>query len=403
MIQLICSLLSEYYRIPSEMVLATTHYPSLPPKKQKNSPFNPIYLSFPKKHPIFRKSNMQIQKTASYAIVITFVFALLIIGKPFLVPLFLAIVIWYLINSINQLVRSIPWVIDYMPQWLTLLVSSILIIVVLVLFGNLIAQNIDNFRSSAPNYRLNLEAQLQRILAFFGQENRYDLTSLATEFNLNDYLRNLINSVSSIAQRFFLILIYVIFLLVEQDTFPKKLAALSWTKERKENFRRILSQVNDVSRTYILVKFATSLLTAVLSFVVLYFVEVDFPVFWAFLIFILNFIPTIGSIVATAFPALVALIQFDTLGPFVGVLLGIIGIQVLIGSFLEPRLLGSSLNISPFVIILSLVLWGLIWGVVGMLLCVPLTVILIIIFAQFPTTRPIAILLSKKGRVGKME
>ena len=346
---------------------------------------------------------MQIQKTASYAIVITFVFALLIIGKPFLVPLFLAIVIWYLINSINQLVRSIPWVIDYMPQWLTLLVSSILIIVVLVLFGNLIAQNIDNFRSSAPNYRLNLEAQLQRILAFFGQENRYDLTSLATEFNLNDYLRNLINSVSSIAQRFFLILIYVIFLLVEQDTFPKKLAALSWTKERKENFRRILSQVNDVSRTYILVKFATSLLTAVLSFVVLYFVEVDFPVFWAFLIFILNFIPTIGSIVATAFPALVALIQFDTLGPFFGVLLGIIGIQVLIGSFLEPRLLGSSLNISPFVIILSLVLWGLIWGVVGMLLCVPLTVILIIIFAQFPTTRPIAILLSKKGRVGKME
>lgn len=346
---------------------------------------------------------MQIQKTASYAIVITFVFALLIIGKPFLVPLFLAIVIWYLINSINQLVRSIPWVIDYMPQWLTLLVSSILIIAVLVLFGNLIAQNIDNFRSSAPNYRLNLEAQLQRILAFFGQENRYDLTSLATEFNLNDYLRNLINSVSSIAQRFFLILIYVIFLLVEQDTFPKKLAALSWTKERKDNFRRILSQVNDVSRTYILVKFATSLLTAVLSFVVLYFVEVDFPVFWAFLIFILNFIPTIGSIVATAFPALVALIQFDTLGPFFGVLLGIIGIQVLIGSFLEPRLLGSSLNISPFVIILSLVLWGLIWGVVGMLLCVPLTVILIIIFAQFPTTRPIAILLSKKGRVGKME
>ncbi len=346
---------------------------------------------------------MQIQKTASYAIVITFCFALLIVGKPFLVPLFLAIVIWYLINSINQLVRGIPWVGNYVPVWLSLLFSSILILAVLVLFGNLIAQNIDHFRSSAPTYRLNLEAQLQRILAFIGQENRYDLTSLATEFNLNDYLRNLINSVSSIAQRFFLILIYVIFLLVEQDTFPKKLAALSWSKERKENFRRILSQINQVSRTYILVKFGASLLTAVLSFTVLYFIGVDFPVFWAFLIFILNFIPTIGSIVATTFPALVALIQFDTLAPFFGVLLGIIGIQVLIGSFLEPRLLGSSLNISPFVIILSLVLWGLIWGVVGMLLCVPLTVILIIIFAQFPTTRPIAILLSKKGRVGPRE
>lgn len=344
---------------------------------------------------------MKIQKTASYAIVISFSLALLIIGKPLLVPLFLAIVIWYLINSINQLLRAVPWVKSYIPMALSLFFSSILILAVLVLLGNLIAQNIEQMRISAPNYRLNLEAQLQRILAFFGQENRYDLTSLATEFNLNDYLRNLINSISTTAQNFFLILIYVIFLLIEQDTFPKKMAALSWSKERKSNFKKILVQINEVSRTYILVKFGASLLTAVLSFIVLSFIQIDFPVFWAFLIFILNFIPTIGSIVATAFPALVALIQFDTLGPFLAVLLGIVGIQVLIGSFLEPRLLGSSLNISPFVIILSLVLWGMIWGVVGMLLCVPLTVILIIILAQFPNTRPVAILLSKKGQIGK--
>ena len=76
------------------------------------------------------------------------------------------------------------------------------------------------------------------------------------------------------------------------------------------------------------------------------------------------------------------------------------GIQIAIGSFLEPRLLGNTLNISPLVVILSLALWGLLWGVVGMLLCVPITIILIIIFAQFPKTRPIAVFLSKNGKVG---
>ncbi|MFT4667070.1 MAG: AI-2 transport protein TqsA [Polaribacter sp.] len=104
--------------------------------------------------------------------------------------------------------------------------------------------------------------------------------------------------------------------------------------------------------------------------------------------------------IRTAFPSLVALLQFDTLAPFFIILFCVMGIQILIGRFVEPRLLGDSLNISPFVIILLLMLWSIIWGVVGMLLCVPLTAILIVILAQFPTTKPIAILLSRNGKMG---
>ena len=344
--------------------------------------------------------NLNLQKTAAYLIIIAFAIAFFIIGKPFLVPLFLAIVIWYLINSIDQFLRKIEWVNQFVPRGLSLLVSSLMILAVLFLFGNLIAQNIELMRENAPSYRVNIEQQIQRVLTLVGLDQTYNLDSLATELNLNEYIRNLINSITGTAQSLLLILIYVIFLLVEQNTFPNKIAALSWSNERKANFERILNQINQASRTYIVVKFAASLMTALLSFLVMYFVGVDFPVFWAFLIFLFNFIPTIGSIVATAFPSLVALVQFDTLVPFFIILFGIISIQTLIGSFLEPRLLGSSLNISPFVIILSLVLWGLIWGVVGMLLCVPLTVIFIIILAQFPNTRPIAILLSRQGKVG---
>jgi len=134
--------------------------------------------------------------------------------------------------------------------------------------------------------------------------------------------------------------------------------------------------------------------------VVLHFVGVDFASFWAVLIFLLNFIPTIGSIIATAFPSVLTLVQFDTLGPFVITITILSAIQFCIGSLVEPKLMGNRLNLSPIVILLSLGLWGSIWGIPGMFLCVPITVILMIVCSYFPDTRPIAVLLSGNGKVG---
>jgi len=192
----------------------------------------------------------------------------------------------------------------------------------------------------------------------------------------------------------------VIFLLLEQKFFLQKIDKLQLSSERKDHLNIIFTKINDAAGSYIAIKTFASVLTAVLSYAVLITVGVDFALFWAFVIFLLNYIPTIGSIVATAFPALLTLVQFDGFSPFLIVLFGVLAIQVAIGSFLEPRLLGNTLNISPLVVILALALWGLLWGVVGMLLCVPITIIMIIIFAQFPTTRPIAVFLSKNGEVG---
>lgn len=131
-------------------------------------------------------------------------------------------------------------------------------------------------------------------------------------------------------------------------------------------------------------------------------IGVDFAIFWAFLIFLLNYIPTIGSLIATAFPAVLTLVQFETFTPFIIVLVAITGIQMVVGNFIEPKMMGNSLKISSLVVLLSLAFWGAIWGVTGMFLCVPITVILMIIFAQFPTSRPIAILLSDDGDINDL-
>jgi len=138
-----------------------------------------------------------------------------------------------------------------------------------------------------------------------------------------------------------------------------------------------------------------------LSYIILIFLGVDYSEFWAFLIFLLNYIPTVGSLIATIFPALLALIQFESFTYFLIVFVSIALIQFIIGNIIEPRLMGRSLNLSALVVLFSLALWGSIWGVVGMFLCVPITVILMIIFSNFEKTRPIAVLLSSNGKIDK--
>ncbi len=142
-----------------------------------------------------------------------------------------------------------------------------------------------------------------------------------------------------------------------------------------------------------------SALTGIISYIILLWVGVDYVPFWALLIFMLNYIPTIGSMVAVLLPTTLALVQFDTFGPFVTLLVSLGTVQVLIGNVLEPRLMGSSLNLSPLVVILALSLWGQMWGVTGMFLSVPITVISMIVLANFPQTRAIAVAMSENGRL----
>ncbi|MSR10525.1 MAG: AI-2E family transporter [Gammaproteobacteria bacterium] len=117
------------------------------------------------------------------------------------------------------------------------------------------------------------------------------------------------------------------------------------------------------------------------------------------IIFLLNFIPTVGSIVATIFPAMIALAQADGYTLFILVLAGITSLQIMIGNIMEPRLAGNTFNLSPIVILINLGLWGYIWGITGMFLCMPFLIIITIIISHFPKTRPIAIILSSDGHL----
>jgi predicted PurR-regulated permease PerM len=190
---------------------------------------------------------------------------------------------------------------------------------------------------------------------------------------------------------------------LEQASFSSKLNALAKDDERRKQITRIINHISKDIRTYFGIKMFTSALTGFLSYGIMKWVGLDFAEFWGLLIFLMNFIPTIGSIIATVFPSILALVQFDTFTPFLIIAGGIGLLQFLIGNLLEPKMMGNTLNMSPLVILLALAFWGAIWGIPGMILSVPVTVISIIICANFPTTRPFAILLSKDGRVSEEE
>jgi predicted PurR-regulated permease PerM len=117
------------------------------------------------------------------------------------------------------------------------------------------------------------------------------------------------------------------------------------------------------------------------------------------LLFLTYFIPTIGTPLAILGPALFALVQFETLTPFLIVVLGNLALQLVLANFIEPTMMGRSLNLSPFVSIVALVVFGAIWGLVGMVLCVPILVSIVIVLAHFERTRGLAILLSAKGEI----
>ncbi len=324
------------------------------------------------------------------------VFYVLVVGKAFLVPLAVAVMLWYVINALSRnYVRVIPWVKE--KNWLTTTLS-ILSIGLFILFAvDMVQGNIEDVRSKVPEYSENFRELTNKMVERFNLTRVPNVTEMASGIKISPIVSSLVSSVGGIIGNVSLVLFYVLFMLLEQGTFTKKIKAIFPDQDRRRSIMSILSHAQEDIQTYLWIKTLTSSLTGIASYIVLLMVGVDFAGFWAFTIFLLNFIPTIGSIIATLFPAVLALIQFDTLFPFALVLIGVGAIQLLVGNVLEPKLMGNSLNVSPFVVMMSLTLWGSIWGIAGMFLSVPITVMLLIVFAHFERTRYIAILLSGDG------
>lgn len=207
-----------------------------------------------------------------------------------------------------------------------------------------------------------------------------------------------------------LILIYVAFLYVSAGAFSRKLDRVFVRPADRARSRQLGDQVRRTMEQYLWVQTALSIIATSLTYITLMIIGLDNALFWAFVIFVLNYIPTIGSIIATVLPSLFAIVQPEAAWPewmpenallcALVVFAGVSVWQFLIGNFVAPRMQANSLNLSPLVVLLSLAVWGALWGPVGMFLSAPLTVLVMIVLAQVRGARWIAVLMSADGKPG---
>ena len=344
---------------------------------------------------------MKVPSYAMTVLAVVLVFYLLIVGEALLLPLVIAIAIWYLINTLAALFARVEIAKRQLPSALCLILSFLTFALTLWAIGGFLGGRLDEVMTVIPTYQSNLTTRLENLpfLDMAAYQERGLMQMITELIDLPSYAASLASSFAGVLANSGLIAIYVLFLFLEQGKFDDKISALFTASEQERSVRKIIDRVRNDIQKYISIKMFTSSLTGLLSYLFLRAVDVDFAGVWGLLIFLLNFIPTVGSIIATVFPAMIALAQADGYTLFALVLAGIGLLQIAIGNILEPRLMGSSFNLSPIVILLNLGLWGYIWGIPGMFLCVPFLIILTIILSHFPQTRAIAVILSSDGKL----
>lgn len=308
----------------------------------------------------------------------------------------MALFLWLAIDGLAEtLDKRIP----FTPRWLALPIALIVVLGIVALVGFVVFDNVAAILGDLTRYEFRLNQVLSQLHQAVGSPGRSPTVGdLVAQLQPGRLMTQVAESIQNAASATIFTLIFLAFLFPAASVMSDKLDLIFRGKVMRENTREVLMRIRSSMERYLWVQTVMSLIITALTYITLVIIGLDNALFWSFLIFFLNYIPTIGSIVAVVLTTAVALVQFPTLGPVAAVFAGVSVWQFVIGNFVQPRMTGESLNLSAVVVLLALSIWGLIWGIVGAFLAAPLTVMIMIVLAQFPSTRWIAILLSADGK-----
>jgi predicted PurR-regulated permease PerM len=334
-------------------------------------------------------------------LIIVFVMILFLIHQlsTLLLPLILALLVVMFLFPVIESLQKIK-----IPRWVILPVLAILffgilfaITLIIINTGREIFQNQDYFverflkRVDNTLYLINSQTDLsldrKQVLDYLKETlNRAAITNLA---------RDAAVEVGHFSSSLLIFTIYFIFLLMGISNYKRYLHFVGGDRtdlvESVEMIQRTLS-------TYIVIKTIISLVTAVAATLICVFFGIKFALFWGFVTFILNFIPTIGSIIATFPPVIMAFIQYDSLYPTLFIFLSLWAMQMVIGNFLDPLIMGDRLRLNTITVIFGMVVWGVIWGIPGMFISVPLMVIIKTVMEKSETWSFIARAMTSSGK-----
>lgn len=307
---------------------------------------------------------------------------------PFLIAVFLGLIT----------VRPMLWLQQKrVPAILAALVIVTTILLILAVVGTILGTSIGDFTAALPGYQARLDTIVDGVVKFIaknlkGDQSIESLGDMVDPGWVMGLVASILNSLKDVLTNIFLIIFTMIFILLEASSVQTKVeAAFGRTENSLERPRLFLQNLGRYLGFKTIVSLATGLCAGLLTWSI----GLDFPLLWAMLAFLLNYVPTIGSIIAAVPAVLLALVQLGP-GEAGATAIGFAAINVIFGNLIEPRLMGYGVGISPLVVFVGLVFWGWVFGPVGMLLSVPLTMTLKLALESDERTRWVAILLGSE-------
>lgn len=286
-----------------------------------------------------------------------------------------------------------------LPKWAAFIVVFLGVIVAMVAISAILTNSVRDLTENIPTYQQHIQDQLTPLLAWAaGYGVQLSATELAENLSAQSamsYLAVGLGAISSMLSNTFFVLLTMVFIIAEAAGFESKIRiAIGSPSADLSRYSKVLDDL----QAYLGIKTMVSLVTGLLAGLLCYFAGVDFPLLWALLAFLLNYIPTLGSIIAAAPPVLFLLIELGWKRALI-VAIGYVAINLIMGNVIEPRLMGRRLGLSTLVVFLSLVFWGFVWGPLGMLLCIPLTMIVKILLENSDDLKWVAVLLGSAAEL----
>jgi predicted PurR-regulated permease PerM len=337
---------------------------------------------------IVRENTNAIISAAAVIILIFGMQAAKVLLVPFLLAIFLALIT----------VRPMLWMQKQgVPAFAGALIIVVAMMLALAAVATIIGTSIAEFTSVLPSYQERLDLIVEKTFRFiatridedFSGETLGDLVDAGWAMGL---AATILNGVRDMLTNAFLILFTMVFILLEASTIPTKISAAFGVGA--DTFERPRLFLDNLGR-YLGIKTVVSIVTGLLIGVITWSIGLDFPLLWGMLAFLLNYIPNIGSIIAAIPAVVVAGLQLGT-GAAFATAMGFLGVNLLFGNIIEPRLMGHGVGLSPLIVFIGLVFWGWVFGPVGMLLSVPLTMALKMALERDERTKWIALFLGSE-------
>lgn len=336
------------------------------------------------------------------ALILTLIIGtLLIIGQSLIIPIVIAAIFVYIVSAFDEALAHAP-VIKHLPQWLRRVVLYVGFIALIAGFVALVTATIQDLIVQAPTYQENIVKLFGELASLARVETLPDWETMRHmilgKIDIQFWLSSAGSQLSSAGGTLLLIIVYIAFLAGERSQFHSKLTLAFPDPEKAERTQNFINQINSAVGNYLGTKTLVNVILGALSYAVLLLFGLDYAAFWAILIAVLNYIPYIGSIVAVILPSLLSIVQFGSWPMTIALFVILQLVQSIIGYVVEPKMVGKTANLSPFMVLVALAFWSAVWGLTGAILAVPLTNIIVIICSEIPSLRPLAVLMSEDPR-----